>query len=363
MSRLDYIERNDGRRMSPDNIVITGEITELRTRRARLSKELSDLTDALNLANKQFADGSDRIRVYNVEMAVHEKEMKEMQGHIFALKKRRAMAGTEGGVEHEFNRQEKLLNTLGAKQRELNKLLLEIEANTKLYEETMADKTAVVERLSLTISDMQPKRKALVDEVAVLEALAKIFIEAERLAGELGVLTTGITQCTDEINALKAFVAEAEPQTAALETEVGELEQRLEALEQANREVKELTAQKASLTETIGSLEQREKSLSLNAGELQGQLDKQTEILKERKAANEANRASAPALAKELLAYDEKIAGAKINLTKHAESKRKKDLEMENIEINLASKFRLESELLYIEKGTAALGEIVRSPR
>ncbi|MBF0554228.1 MAG: hypothetical protein HQK96_06655 [Nitrospirae bacterium] len=355
------IDKTAGPRLSPDNVVLTGEIAELRTKHAMLSKELNELTAALALANTQFTEGTDRIRIFNIEMAVYEKEMKETQGHIFALKKRRAMAVTASGVEQEFNRQEKILTTLGAKQRELNKLLIEIESNTKLFDQTLADKTAVVERLSLTISDMQPRRKALVVEVAELEAAAKIFIEAERLSGELGTLTTGITAHTNEINGLKAFVAEAEPEAAALQAQISEFEQSLAALEQANKEIKELTAQKASLIGEVERLEDKESALSLDSGKLQRELDKQTEILKDHKAVNETNRGNVPALEKELLTYNERIAGAKINLTKRGESKRKKDMELDNFEKALATKLRLESELLNIEEGTAALGEIVRS--
>ncbi|MBF0568250.1 MAG: hypothetical protein HQK95_05220 [Nitrospirae bacterium] len=361
MPILANIDKTADPLLSPDNIVLTGEITELRDKHARFSKELKELAGALALANTQLTEGTDRTRLFNVEMAVHEKEMKEMQGHIFALKKRRAMAGTAGGVEQEFNRQESILRTLGAKQRELNKLLLEVESNTKLYEQTLADKLAVVERLSLTIADMQPRRKALVEEVAVLEGVAKIFIEAERLAGQLGTITTGIDEHTAEIKDLRAYVAEAAPETTALEAQISELEQSLAALEQANRELKELTAQKASLIGEVESLEDKDRALSLDCGKLQRELDKQTGTLDEIKAVNAANRANAPALEKELLACNEKIAEARVNLTKHGESKRKKDLELENFEKALDTKLRLESELMYIEEGTAALGEIARS--
>ncbi|KWT94841.1 hypothetical protein [Candidatus Magnetominusculus xianensis] len=352
---------NQDPRKSPDNIVLAAEITQLREKHAKLSKELTELTGALDAANKNLTEGDDRIRSYNTEMAVHEKEMKEMQGHIFELKKRRAMAGTASGVEQEFNRQERLLSSLGAKQRELNKLLMEIESNTKLYEETMSDKTAVLQRLLLNLDDMQPKRRALIEEVSGLEAVAKIFIEAERLSGELGTLTEGITRHTTELNTLKAFIAEVEPETSALEAQIKGLEQTLAALEQTNREIKELIAKKSSVIEAVERLEEEEKSLSLDSGKLQRELDKQTETLKNRKAENETNRASAGALEKELKTYNEKIAEAKINLTKHGESKRKKDAELEKFENALASKLNLESELVYIEEGTAALGKIVRS--
>ncbi|WP_420264729.1 hypothetical protein [Candidatus Magnetominusculus dajiuhuensis] len=411
MPILANIDKTADPRLSPDNIVLTGEITELRDKHARFSKELKELAGALALANTQLTEGTDRIRLFNVEMAVHEKEMKEMQGHIFALKKRRAMAGTAGGVEQEFNRQENILRTLGAKQRELNKLLLEVESNTKLYEQTLADKLAVVERLSLTIADMQPRRKALVEEVAVLEGVAKIFIEAEQLSGELDTLTAAVKQhtnelnglkaftdecyingnltlkcteelnvllnnfikacshdgnipqiCKNELNVLKAFVAEFEPEATSLDAQVREFEQKIDALEhEMGRENRELTAQKASLIEMVERLEEQDGALSLETAKLQRELDKQTEILKDRKAVNETNRANAPALEKELLACNEKIAEARVNLTKHGESKRKKDLELENFEKALATKLRLESELMYIEEGTAALGEIARS--
>ncbi|MBF0516344.1 MAG: hypothetical protein HQK97_04370 [Nitrospirae bacterium] len=358
MSR--FIHKDDPRQ-SPDNIVLAGEITQLRQSHAKLAAQLSELTAALDLANRQLTEGTERISAYNTEMAVHEKEMKEMQGHIFALKKRRAMAGTASGVEQEFNRQEKLLTSLGAKQRQLNAQLMEIESNTKLFEEIMSEKTAVFERLLLNIDDKQPKRRALIGEVSDLESAAKIFIEAEQLSGELGTLTTSISELTYELKALKSFIAEAEPETTALETQIAELGQSLAELEKTNREIKELTAQKASSIEVVERLEDQQRALSLEEGKLQRELDKQTDILKERKAINEANRASAPALQTQLKSLNEKIAEAKINLTKHGESKRKKDLELEKFENALASKLRLESELLYIEEGTSALGEIVRS--
>lgn len=348
-------------RKSTDNIALLREIAALREKHAKLSTQRSELTDALDHANKKYADDSDRIRSFNVEMAVREKEMREMQGHIFALKKRRAMAGSDSSVADEFNRQERLLNTLSTKHSELSKVLLEIESNMKLYSEVMADKTATLQRVSMNLGDREPKRNALADEVAALEAAAKIFIEAERLDGELGVLTDQIAKHTSEIKSLKAYIAEAEPEAAALETEIGGLEKELSALEQANKEIKELTAQKAAMIDAVEQLEDQDKALALDNSKSQRDLDKLSETLKERKAVNETNKAAAPAIEAELRTYSAKISDAKINLTKYGELKKKRDMELQKFENALNAKLELETEILLIEEGTAALGEIARS--
>jgi chromosome segregation ATPase len=347
--------------MSPDNIVLIGEISGLRARHAKLAKDLGDLTGGLSLANKRFAENSAKIRVFNIELAVHEKEMKEMQGHIFALKKRRTTVGSPRHVEEEFNRQETLLKNLTARHRELNSLLLEIESNTKLFEQTMSDKGAIVERLSTNIDDLRPRRKSLAEEVSGLEAIAKIFIEAEQLSRELGTLTTAINQHTNELNDLKAFISAAEPETANLDVLVGGLQQRCDTLERETREIQELLARKSSSIEAVERLDEQEKALSLEVGKLQRELDKQAEILGARKAVNETNRLNAPSLEKELSACNEMIAEARENLAKHSESKKKKEGELNKFAEALASKLRLESELLSLEEGVAALGENVRS--
>ncbi|MBF0566855.1 MAG: hypothetical protein HQK89_16645 [Nitrospirae bacterium] len=347
--------------LSNEDEALVAELAELTKKHTNICVELEGLTLRLNKSDKDIIESYDRLKRLNVELAMHEKEMKTIDNEIFVLKKRRAVIGLPEKIEERFQRQEAMLQEYRKRHRTLIEELSGIDTSMRNFDTVIPELEAMARHNSVSIKELSTRKDTLERDVLGLEKVAASFVEKAKLEKELSALTGTLEKYTEEIPAIKDYIKADEFILPQLRAGVQELEVKFNELVSRMEEVETLISEKVSLSKEVDKINGSNFSYAEEIQTLKKELADRKALLQTLKEVNAPNRELAPRLGKTINAYELEINAIGKSLAQNDEIERKKELAIANFLNAYIAKVSYEDELQALDGHLSKLIEIARS--
>ena len=237
------------------------DMAELRKRRNALHKESSKLSEEMQLITPKVEKRIAQLRASGKTLAAVEKDVKDTQGKISLLIRKRAEMDKRAVF---FQKELSEIQTIEAEQTQLrhtnDELTTEIEnkeGDIRVVSESIADFKAGMNEMIFQVAEQEAERDSLSKDIA--QIMENTSLNRDKMEAELNDLSVDFVRKVGERDTLKERLSTIERETENINESIAGLEQKIQFLE----EVKNLHAQRNTLR--AGLEKQKTESLSLAA--------------------------------------------------------------------------------------------------
>ncbi|MBW1675559.1 MAG: hypothetical protein JRF30_03310 [Deltaproteobacteria bacterium] len=332
------------------------EIGELEVKLDFSKKELRALKAELNAATSDIEEESARLKSLNVNFAVTEKEVEDIQSELFLLSEKRSeIDDSVYLLQQELESMEAELEELIHKKGNVSGNIAEVELNMQQELNTLGTLEMEMQEILPAVERREAEKARISEEIS--DKLSRTSLERDKIESELNDLNISFMSRINERDSIKKLCSEREAGIAGLKEEIAFLRQKCSLLE----EVKVLQNRRSSLKGDIETLESEAESTGLKMEERQKLLADKEEEFNGLSTANADRKNSIASLEKEIGVYDEVILKAKNAEDNAAESHGLNEEALSGVERLLADNWRLDSQLRLMDEKASRIVKTVDS--
>ncbi len=312
--------------------------------------ELNRFSIELDLKMSLISKESDRLKSLHGELALNEKETREVRDELLLLKKNHMVLENPELVMEEFRRQEAELSALEEKEHIFGKGIMDLERKLRQDLEAAGVIEIRLKEINTEIAHKKPERDELAEEFSKLEKVASVFVERDELESEVAELESAIKDRSKETASLRQVIDEHDKELPELKKTVEALKKKLEHLEKLAKESAELLNERTSLRGDIATLEPELEEEKAKAKALQSEFEEKDEEFQELSQGNEDMKSSIRSIEEAIARFDEtlqEINKAKKILQDSAELNEEAVTELDSM---FAQKVTVVPELLLVEE-------------
>ena len=325
------------------------DVSKLHKRRDLARKTLNDLSEELKRISSELEERTPQLTALRRGLAVTEREIKDSQGEIFLLhRKRIEIDETSSVLLKEIQTREAELAKLNNSKDGLNTDIKNIEIDVQETSNAASVLEAKKQDVSSRVDEMEAEKRRLSDDMS--QILSKTSLDREKIEEELNDLSTTLFNSIAERDALKQQLSAQETATNEMTKEVSELDEKVALLE----EIKALQGERVSLKADVEKQEGEVRSLAPRLKELQKISDVKQEQADKLSTENAERKYSVDSLEKEVKVYDEALSALDGAQERLKSSSKRAEQDRDVLKKLLIDKARLEEEL------RTAMGKVTR---
>jgi chromosome segregation ATPase len=278
------------------------DISKLHKRRDLARKTLNELSEELKRISSELEERTPQLTALRRGLAVTEREIKDSQGEIFLLHRKRTEIDQVSSVLL------KDIQTRGAELAKLNNSKDGLNTDIKNIEIDIQEASNAASALeakkqdgSSRVDEMEAEKRRLSDDMS--QILSRTSLERDKIEAELNDLSTALFHSIAERDGLKQQLSAQETATNEMTKGVSELDEKVALLE----EIKALQGERVSLKADIEKQEGEVRSLAPRLKEVQKISDEKQEQADRLSTENAERKYSVDSLEKEVVVYDEAV--------------------------------------------------------